>query len=74
MKAKAKPAYDEEELEILHALEAGALKPVSGMTQQILTHRAAAEPTVVHHRFCSEGSRSIETPLQIKSRYTMCIF
>jgi predicted DNA binding CopG/RHH family protein len=45
MKANANPAYDDEELEILHALEAGALKPVSGMTQQILTHREAAEAT-----------------------------
>jgi predicted DNA binding CopG/RHH family protein len=45
MKTKAKPAYDEEELEILHAFEVGALKPVSGMTQQILSHREAAEAT-----------------------------
>jgi predicted DNA binding CopG/RHH family protein len=45
MKTKAKPTYDEEELEILHALEVGALKPVSDMTEQILSHREAAEAT-----------------------------
>ena len=37
--------HDEEELEILQAWEAGALKPVSDMAQQIKTHRAAAEAT-----------------------------
>jgi predicted DNA binding CopG/RHH family protein len=45
MKAKAKPAFDEEELEILQAWEAGSLKPVSGMAQQILSHRNAADAT-----------------------------
>ena len=45
MKAKAKPPYDDEELEILQAWEAGALKPVSGMAQHIKTHRVAAEAT-----------------------------
>ena len=38
MNANAK--YDEEELEILQAWEAGALKPVIGMTQAIKSHRA----------------------------------
>jgi predicted DNA binding CopG/RHH family protein len=43
MKAKAK--YDDEELEILQAWEAGVLKPVSAMAQSIKSHRAAAEAT-----------------------------
>ncbi len=43
MKANAK--YDDEELEILQAWEAGVLKPVSGMAQQIKSHRAVAEGT-----------------------------
>ncbi len=43
MKANAK--YDDEELEILQAWEAGVLKPVSGMAQSIKAHRAAAEAT-----------------------------
>ena len=42
---KAKPNYDNEELEILQAWEAGALKPVSDMPQQIKSHRVAAETT-----------------------------
>jgi predicted DNA binding CopG/RHH family protein len=37
--------YDEEELEILSALESGALKPVEGLKDQIKSHRAAAEAT-----------------------------
>jgi len=37
--------HDEEELEILQAWEAGTLKPVSDMAQQIKAHRAAAETT-----------------------------
>ena len=36
---------DHEELEILQAWEAGLLKPVSGMAQQIKSHRAVAEAT-----------------------------
>lgn len=43
MKANAK--YDDEELEILQAWEAGVLKPVSGVAQSIKAHRAAAEAT-----------------------------
>jgi predicted DNA binding CopG/RHH family protein len=43
MKTSAK--YDEEELEILQAWEAGALKPVSGMAAQVKLHRAAADAT-----------------------------
>jgi len=42
---KSQTRHDDEELEILHAWEAGALKPVSGMAQQIKVHRAAAEAT-----------------------------
>lgn len=42
---KAKAIYDDEELAILQAWEAGTLKPVSGMARQIKTHRAAAEAT-----------------------------
>ena len=37
--------YDDEELEILKAWEAGALKPVSGVAKEIKAHRAAAEAT-----------------------------
>ena len=43
MKANAK--YDDEELEILQAWEAGVLKPVSGMAQSIKAHRAVAQAT-----------------------------
>ena len=43
MKSKAK--FDEEELEILHAWEAGALRPVSDMAAQAKAHRAAAQAT-----------------------------
>lgn len=37
--------YDEEELEILQAWEAGTLKPVEGMAEQVKAHRAAADAT-----------------------------
>ena len=43
MKATAK--YDEEELEILQAWEAGTLKPASDMAEQVKVHRAAADAT-----------------------------
>jgi hypothetical protein len=43
MKKVAK--YDEEELEILQAWEAAALKPVSDMAKQTEAHRAAADAT-----------------------------
>jgi predicted DNA binding CopG/RHH family protein len=36
---------DEEELEILQAWNAGLLKPVSNMTQQMTAHRAVADAT-----------------------------
>lgn len=42
---KVNTKYDAEELEILQAWEAGALKPVSAMAQQIKSHRATAEAT-----------------------------
>ena len=49
MKAKSnlkpKPKYDEEELEILQAIEAGTLKPVADAKKQIKAHRVAAEST-----------------------------
>lgn len=41
MKAK----YDEEELEILQAWEAGKLKAVSDLTGRLKAHRAVAEAT-----------------------------
>jgi len=44
-KKKAEPNYDEEELEILQALETGTLKPVADLKKQIKTHRAVAEAT-----------------------------
>ena len=37
--------YDEEELEILQAWEAGTLKPVTDMAEQAKAHRAAADAT-----------------------------
>jgi predicted DNA binding CopG/RHH family protein len=40
-----KALYDEEELEILQSLEAGALKPVTDFAQRIKSHRAAASAT-----------------------------
>jgi predicted DNA binding CopG/RHH family protein len=40
-----KPLYDDEELEILEALEAGALKPVNDAEQHALAHLAAATAT-----------------------------
>jgi predicted DNA binding CopG/RHH family protein len=40
-----KPLYDEEELEILQALEAGTLKPATDAEQRTQTHRAAASAT-----------------------------
>jgi predicted DNA binding CopG/RHH family protein len=43
MKTIAK--YDDEELEILQAWEAGTLKPVSDMAEQAKAHRAAADAT-----------------------------
>jgi predicted DNA binding CopG/RHH family protein len=43
MKKVAK--YDEEELEILQAWEAGMLKPTADMAEQAKAHRAAADAT-----------------------------
>ena len=37
--------YDEQELEILQAWAAGALKPVSDMAKQAKAHRVAADAT-----------------------------
>ncbi len=37
--------YDDEELEILKAWEAGTLKPVSGVAKQLKAHQSAAETT-----------------------------
>jgi predicted DNA binding CopG/RHH family protein len=44
-KTKAQPKYDEEELEILQALEEGQLKSVADSKKQIKVHRAAADAT-----------------------------
>lgn len=44
-KTKAVPKYDEEELEILQAIEAGNLKPVDDVKKQIKAHRVAADAT-----------------------------
>lgn len=44
-KTKALPRYYEEELEILQAIEAKALKPAADAQKQIKAHRAAAEAT-----------------------------
>jgi predicted DNA binding CopG/RHH family protein len=43
MKKVAK--YDDEELEIVQAWEAGTLKPVADMAEQAKAHRAAADAT-----------------------------
>lgn len=40
-----KPLYDDEELEILQALDAGALKPVTDAEQRTKAHRVAATAT-----------------------------
>ncbi len=42
---KSKIKFDEEELEILQAWEAGALRPVGDMAAQGKAHRAAAQAT-----------------------------
>ena len=42
---KSKIKFDKEELEILQAWEAGALRPVSDMAAQAKAHRAAAQAT-----------------------------
>jgi predicted DNA binding CopG/RHH family protein len=44
-KAKAVSKYDEEELEILQALDSGTLKPVADVKKHIKAHRAAADAT-----------------------------
>jgi predicted DNA binding CopG/RHH family protein len=40
-----KARYDDEELEILQALESGALKPVNDLAQRAKSHREAAAAT-----------------------------
>jgi hypothetical protein len=40
-----KMSYDHEELEILQALDAGALKPVADMAKRSKAHRSAAVAT-----------------------------
>jgi predicted DNA binding CopG/RHH family protein len=42
---KKKPTYDNEELEILQAMEAGTLKSVRNAPAQIKKHRAVADAT-----------------------------
>lgn len=63
MKKTAK--YDEEELEILQAWEAGSLKPVSNMAEQVKAHRAAADATFkkdqrLNIRISSKDLRSLQ--------------
>jgi predicted DNA binding CopG/RHH family protein len=41
-----KPTYDDEELDILQALEAGTLKPVGDAKTRRKVHQAAAESTL----------------------------
>lgn len=61
-----KPAkYDEEELEILQAWEAGSLKPVSDMAEQVKAHQAAADATFkkdqrLNIRISSRDLRSLQ--------------
>ena len=40
-----KAPFDDEELEILQALEAGTLRPVTDSAQRIQSHREAASAT-----------------------------
>ena len=49
MKAKmqVKDKFDDEELEILKAWETGTLKPVKGVKDEIKTHLAAANATLI---------------------------
>ena len=63
MKKVAK--YDDEELEILQAWEAGALKPVADMAKQTKAHRAAADATFkkdqrLNIRISSRDLRSLQ--------------
>ncbi|PUE31563.1 antitoxin [Limnohabitans sp. Jir72] len=43
---KKKATYDEEELEIIQALEAGSLKPVKDAPKRIKAHKTAAEASL----------------------------
>jgi hypothetical protein len=43
---KTKVKYDEEELEVVRAWEAGALKPVGDMAQRLKDHRGIAEASL----------------------------
>ena len=45
-KITPKPKYDNEELSILQALEAGTLKPINGTAKALKKHQAAAEAGV----------------------------
>ena len=68
-KTKAQPKYDEEELEILQALEAGQLKPVTDSKNQIKAHRAAADATFkkdqrLNIRICSAYAAHIQPRLE----------
>ena len=63
MKKTAK--YDEEELEILQAWEAGSLKPASDMAERVKAHRAAADATFkkdqrLNIRISSRDLRSLQ--------------
>jgi hypothetical protein len=43
---KTKVKYDEEELEVVRAWQAGALKPVGDMAQRLKDHRGIAEASL----------------------------
>ena len=63
MKKVAK--YDHEELEILQAWEAGALKPVADMAEQVKAHRVTADATFkkdqrLNIRISSRDLRSLQ--------------
>ena len=70
-KTKSKPKYDEEELEILQALEAGSLKPVAHLKNQIKAHRAAADATFkkdqrLSIRISSRDLKSLQARAKVK--------
>lgn len=55
---KTKPIFDDEKLEILKVWEAGELKPVSEMPQQIKAHQVAAE--AIHLLLINEASNGLD--------------
>jgi predicted DNA binding CopG/RHH family protein len=61
---KKKVKYDKEELELVQAWEAGALKPVSDMAQRLKDHRGIAEAS--YHRGIAEASFKKDQRLNIR--------